>query len=176
MIETLFSIDAFVTEIKNWKTKKKKLKEHIKDFKYHRRDHTSFETTRFDKSNINLTSILLNTFNDEFNLFGNECGFNGINIVDSWIAKYKQYDHHIVHHHGKVMYSGIIYLDLDPKQESTSFVAPWSNETSGQTKLTKLKCKEGTLIVFPGHLLHFVEPNLIKKERNIISFDMNCYE
>ena len=148
MIETLFSIDAFVTPIKNWKTKKKKLKEHIKDFKYHRREHTSFETTRFDKSNINLTSILLNIFNDEFNLFGNECGFNSINIVDSWIAKYKQYDHHIVHHHGKVMYSGIIYLDLDPTQESTSFVAPWSNETSGQTKLTKLKCKEGTLIVF----------------------------
>ena len=26
MIETLFSIDAFVTPIKNWKTKKKKLK------------------------------------------------------------------------------------------------------------------------------------------------------
>mgnify|MGYP003111556396 FL=1 len=90
MIETLFSIDAFVTQVKNWKTKKKKLKEHIKDFKYHRRNLTSFETTRFDKSNINLTDILLNIFYDEFNLFGNECGFKNMNIVDSWAIRYKQ--------------------------------------------------------------------------------------
>jgi len=176
MIETLFSIDAFVTQVKNWKTKKKKLKEHIKDFKYHRRDLTSFETTRFDKSNINLTDILLNIFYDEFNLFGNECGFKNMNIVDSWAIRYKQHDYQIAHHHGRVMYSGILYLDLDKEQNSTTFIAPWPNETNGQTKLRKIECKEGTLIIFPGHLLHFVEPNLLKKERNIISFDMNCYE
>jgi len=174
MIQTLFSIDAFVTPIDKWKSKKAKIKKLTKEFKYHRRDLTSFETTRFDPLNKNLTNILFNVFSDEFTKFGKECGFGRLNITDSWIVRYKQHDYQITHHHGKVMYSGIIYLDLDPKQEATTFIAPWPNETNGQTKLTNLKCKEGSMIIFPGHLLHFVNPNILKKERNIISFDMNC--
>lgn len=175
MIETLFSIDAFVTPIKNWKTKKSKLKKLTKDFKYHRRNFTAFETTRFEPDNKNLTEIILDIFADEFNEFGNECGFKSINVTDSWIVKYKQHDYQIAHHHGRVMYSGIIYLDLDKQHETTTFIAPFPSELSGETKLTQLECKEGNLIIFPAHLLHFVKPNLLKKERNILSFDIDCY-
>ena len=174
MIQTLFSIDAFVTQVKNWKIKKKKLNKHIKQLRFNRRLLTDFETTRYDESNLKLTDILLNIFKDEFNAFGIECGFKNINITDSWVVRYKQHDHQIAHHHGKVMYSGILYLDLHEDQESTTFVAPWPNEINSETKLARPECKEGTLIIFPGHLLHFVKPNLLKKDRNIISFDMNC--
>lgn len=175
MIQSLFSIDAFVTPIKNWKTKKTKFKKQIKNLTYHRRPLTAFETTRFDEKNQNLTNIILDIFNEEFNIFGNECGFNNLNITDSWVVKYKQHDHQIAHHHGRAMYSGIIYLDLDKQHETTTFIAPFPNELNGQTKLTQIECKEGSLIIFPAHLLHFVKPNTITKERNIVSFDMNCY-
>jgi hypothetical protein len=175
MIQTLFSIDAFVTSAKNWKTKKAKLKKLTKDFKYHRRNLTAFETTRFDEYNKNLTNIILDIFAEEFNEFGNECGFKNINIKDSWIVKYNQHDYQIAHHHGRVMYSGILYIDLDKEQETTTFIAPFPNELNGQTKLTKIECKEGSLVIFPAHLLHFVKPNLLKKERNILSFDIDCY-
>ena len=174
MIKTLCSIDAFITDIKDWKTKKAKLKKVIDSLKYYRRPLTNFDTTRFGKSNKELTKNLLNIFSQEFNIFGNECGFSKLDITDSWVVKYKQNDHQIVHHHGGVMYSGIIYVDLFKDQESTTFVAPWPSETTGQTKLTKIECKEGTLVIFPGHLMHFVKPNLIKKHRIVISFDINC--
>ena len=174
MIETLFSIDAFTTNIKNWKSKKAKLKKIIESLEYYRRPLTDFDTTRFGKSNTGLTKNLLNIFSQEFNVFGNECGFNKIDVIDSWVVKYKQNDHQIVHHHGGVMYSGIIYVDLFKKQESTTFIAPWPSETTGQTKLAKIECKEGNMVIFPGHLMHFVKPNPIKKPRIVISFDINC--
>tara|TARA_Y100001951_G_C11271167_1_gene258859 strand:+ start:828 stop:1355 length:528 start_codon:yes stop_codon:yes gene_type:complete len=174
MIKTLFSIDAFITNIKNWKTKKVKLKKVIKPLVYYRRPLTDFDTTRFGESNKGLTKNLLDIFSEEFNVFGNECGFHKLDITDSWVVKYKQHDHQIIHHHGSTMYSGIIYVDLFKSQESTTFVAPWPNETNGQTKLTKLECKEGDMIIFPGHLMHFVKPNLVKKHRIVISFDINC--
>tara|TARA_R100001132_G_C3270493_1_gene92653 strand:- start:558 stop:1115 length:558 start_codon:yes stop_codon:yes gene_type:complete len=183
MIKTLFSIDAFVTDVKKWKKKKIAMTKYINNLKFYRRKPTSFETTRkvlleqidmFGESNQNLTDTLLDIFQDEFHLFGSECGFKSINIRDSWVVRYKKHDHQITHHHGRVMYSGIIYLNLDEKQESTTFIAPWPSEVTGQTKLTQLQCKEGTLAIFPAHLLHFAKPNTIDKDRVVISFDMDC--
>ena len=175
MIKNLFSINAFVTKCKNWKSKKKEFKKQTKNLKYSRRPLTSFETTRYDQFNYGLTQIVLDIFKEEFNQFGNECGFKNLDIIDSWIVKYKKNDYQTTHHHGRVMYSGILYLDLDKKHETTTFIAPWPNEINGHTKLSKIECKEGTLIIFPGHLLHFVNPNNIEKERSVISFDINAY-
>jgi ectoine hydroxylase-related dioxygenase (phytanoyl-CoA dioxygenase family) len=74
------------------------------------------------------------------------------------------------------MYTGILYLDLDKKQETATYIAPWSDEMSKQTKLTQIECEEGTLVIFPGHLLHYVNPNLLNKDRVVISFDLDCDE
>jgi hypothetical protein len=175
MIHTLFSIDAFITTVKNWKSKKAKFKKLTKNLQYFRRDLTAFETTRFGENNKHLTDIVLKIFEEEFNTFGNECRFKKLKILDSWIIKYKKNDYQIAHHHGRVMYSGILYIDLDKKHETTTFISPFPNEMTGQTKLKNIDCKEGTLIIFPAHLLHFVKPNIINKDRNILSFDLDCY-
>lgn len=173
MIHTIFSIDAFITKTKSWKTKKNKIKQYIKDLEYYRRPLTSFYTTRFGKSSL-LTQKIYEIFADELHLFGTECNFKKLYITDSWVVNYKKHDYQVAHHHGKSMYTGILYLDLDKKHESATYIAPWSDEISGQTKLSKVECEEGTLIIFPGHLLHYVNPNTIDKVRRVISFDLDC--
>ena len=72
------------------------------------------------------------------------------------------------------MYTGIIYLNLDSKQDSTTYICPYQSEITGNTKLTEIECIEGTLVIFPAFLLHYVKPNLLKKPRVVISFDINC--
>ena len=174
MIETLFSIDAFVHRVKGWNKKKKILSDFIKTKTFFRRPPTSFETTRGGGNTQGFSELVMNTLHEEFKIFSKECGFKQIEMMDVWAVKYKQHDHQIVHHHGRVMYAGILYLNLTKKQDTTTYVAPFPSEMSGTTRLSKIDCKEGTLVIVPAHLLHFVKPNLIKKERIIISFDINC--
>lgn len=176
MIQTLFSIDAFTTKVKDWKKKKTRIKKYVKDFKYYRRPNTSFSTTRFGTSSLGLTDKLYEIFADELHLFGTECNFKKLYITDSWVINYKKGDYQVAHHHGKSMYTGILYLNLDKKQETATYIAPWSDEMSKQTKLTQIECEEGTLVIFPGHLLHYVNPNLLDKDRVVISFDLDCDE
>ena len=119
MIQTLFSIDAFVHNVKEWNKKKKILSGFIEKQEYFRRPNTNFDTTRYGK--------------------------------------------------------GILYLNLAKEQDTTTYISPSPSEISGATRLVKIEAKEGSLVVFPGHLLHFVDPNPINKERIVVSFDINCY-
>ena len=175
MIETLFSIDAFVHRIKGWNKKKKILLDLIKFKDFFRRSPTSFETTRGGSNTQGFSELVMNTLHEEFKIFSKECGFKKIEMMDIWAVKYKQHDHQIVHHHGRVMYTGILYLNLTKEQDTTTYVAPFPSEMNGTTRLSKIECKEGTLVIVPAHLLHFVKPNPVKKERIVLSFDMNCY-
>jgi len=180
MIETLFSIDAFVHRVKEWKGKKQKLLKFINTQDFFRRPPTSFETTRYGNNtyknnNQAFGKLFMNVLHKEFKIFSKESGFKRIELMDVWAVKYKQHDHQIVHHHGRVMYAGILYLNLTKEQDTTTYVAPFPSEMSGTTRLSKIDCKEGTLVIVPAHLLHFVKPNPIKKERIILSFDMNCF-
>jgi len=175
MIQTLFSIDAFVHNVKEWNKKKKILSGFIEKQEYFRRPNTNFDTTRYGKDTKKLGEFFMKTLDKEFKIFSKECGFKEINLTDIWAIKYKQHDYQIPHHHGRSMYTGILYLNLAKEQDTTTYISPSPSEISGATRLVKIEAKEGSLVVFPGHLLHFVDPNPINKERIVVSFDINCY-
>ena len=174
MIKTLFSINMFATKCKNWKTKKKQINKHIKKLKFEKRKYVSHETTRYTEQ-FNFINVFCDIFSDEIQKFFQETGFKSIDIKDIWTVKYNKYDSQNVHHHGRAMYSGILYVDLDKKHPPTSFIAPWSDEISGELKFIELESNEGDFIVFPSHLKHFVKTNFCNKERITISFDFNVY-
>ena len=174
MIETLFSIDAFVHETKSWNKKKKLLEGLINKHPFFKRENNTFTTTRFGLNTFDFCSDLMKILDEDFKKFCEETGFKEVAMLDAWAVKYSKNDFQVPHHHGRVMYTGILYLDVDKKQAPTTFIAPFSSETTGNTRLSQIECKEGTLVIFPGHLMHFVKPNPVKKHRIVISFDINC--
>ena len=174
MIKALFSIDAFIHEIKSWNKKKKLISKLINGHQFFKRPHNTFLTTRYGNNTSSFSSELMNILHEDFKKFCEETGFKEIAMSDAWAVKYDKNDYQVAHQHGRVMYSGIIYLNLDPKQDSTTYICPYQSEITGNTKLTEIECKEGTLVIFPAFLLHYVKPNLLKKPRVVISFDIDC--
>ena len=174
MIRALFSIDAFIHEITSWNKKKKLLSKLINGHQFFKRPHNTFLTTRYGDNTSSFSNELMNILHEDFKKFCEETGFKEISMLDAWAVKYDKNDYQVAHQHGRVMYTGIIYLNLDSKQDSTTYICPYQSEITGNTKLTEIECKEGTLVIFPAFLLHYVKPNLLKKPRVVISFDINC--
>ena len=50
-----------------------------------------------------------------------ETNIKKINIKDIWTVAYKKGDYQTIHHHGKSMYTGILYYDIQNKMDGTYF-------------------------------------------------------
>jgi hypothetical protein len=95
-------------------------------------------------------------------------------MTDCWSVRYKQGDHQTIHNHKSWGFSGVLYVEYDPKLHTpTCFVAPWQDPRTDTTTLAfPPEVKEGTLVITPSYTLHFVHPNQSRKQRTIISFDL----
>ena len=95
-------------------------------------------------------------------------------MTDAWVVRYDKGDHQTVHNHRGWGFSGIIYVEFDPKVHTPScFVSPWQNPVSDTTSLAyPTDVKEGTMFIFPSYTLHFVHPNQTRKRRTVLSFDL----
>ena len=73
----------------------------------------------------------------------------------------------------RARFTGILYVEFDPKVHTPIFVAPWQDPRSDTTSLAyPQNVKEGTIFISPSYTLHFVHPNQVRKHRTIISFDL----
>lgn len=75
-----------------------------------------------------------------------------------------------VHHHIPASFSGIYLLDCD-EPNPTSFYRPAGRRESYTTFTTGFM-KEGTAILFPSDLAHYVKPT--KKRRVTLAFNVFC--
>lgn len=75
-----------------------------------------------------------------------------------------------VHMHCPASYSGIYLLDCD-EPNPTSFYVPLGRRESKTTFTTEFM-KEGTVILFPSDMLHYVKPCV--KRRVTIAFNLFC--
>jgi uncharacterized protein (TIGR02466 family) len=110
-------------------------------------------------------------------------GIGHINSLWANINKYKDYNE--IHAHGDAIISSIYYLKT-PKNSGKIFFenpctlmqASWSNHRKTYNEYTSSRMnvdvKENMLLLFPGWLLHGVEPNLNKNEDRI-SISSNIY-
>ena len=168
----LFEYPSYQYQIDDWQFKKKGLLNRINSQKFVRTNLQTFETDRQTnkKSYLHYFQDLIRPQLFEF------CQEAQVtcSMTDCWSVRYKQGDHQTVHNHKSWGFSGVLYVEYDPKHHTpTCFVAPWQDPRTDTTSLSYPQdVKEGTLFIVPSYTLHFVHPNQSRKQRTIISFDL----
>ena len=168
----LFEFPSYQYEIEDWEFKKKGLLNRINKSKFIQTDLQTFETDRqtCEKSYVRYMEEFLSS---ELGEFCKEAQVS-CSLSDAWCVKYQKGDHQTVHNHRGWGFSGILYVEYDPKVHTpTCFVAPWQNPRTDTTSLAFPKnVQEGTLFIAPSSGLHFVYPNNTRKHRTVVVFDL----
>ena len=168
----LFEFPSYQYEISDWEFKKKGLLSRINKSKFIRTELQTFETDRqtCKKSYVRYMEQFLQP---ELLEFCQEAQVS-CSVSDAWAVKYQKGDHQTVHNHRGWGFSGILYVEFDPKVHTpTCFVAPWQNPVSDTTSLASpSNIKEGTVFIAPSWALHYVSPNNTRKQRTVVVFDL----
>jgi hypothetical protein len=168
----LFEYPSYQYQIDDWDFKKKSLLKRLKDEKFVRTSLQTFETDRQTnkKSYLYYFQDLIKPQLFEF------CQEAQVtcSMTDCWAVRYQKGDQQTIHNHRSWGFSGILYVEFDPKVHTpTTFVAPWQDPRTDTTSLARpADVKEGTIVIVPSYTLHFVGPNEVRKQRTIISFDL----
>ena len=168
----LFEFPSYQYQIDDWDFKKKGLMNRINQSKFIRTELQNFETDR-KTNNKSYVRYLEEFLRPELFEFCKESSVT-CSMTDAWVVRYDKGDHQTVHNHRGWGFSGIIYVEFDPKVHTPScFVAPWQNPRDDTTSLGYPQdVKEGTMVIFPSYTLHFVHPNQTRKRRTVLSFDL----
>ena len=168
----LFEFPSYQYEISDWDFKKKGLLDRIRSSEFIRTELQSFETDRLT-NNKSYVRYLEDFLRPELFEFCKESQVT-CSMTDAWVVRYEKGDHQTVHNHRGWGFSGIIYVEFDPKVHTPScFVAPWQEPRTDTTSLASpSNVKEGTMFIFPSYTLHFVKPNQTRKRRTVLSFDL----
>tara|TARA_Y100000590_G_C15321922_1_gene864311 strand:+ start:63 stop:617 length:555 start_codon:yes stop_codon:yes gene_type:complete len=182
MKNTLFEIPFYSISISDWKKKKSQLKEVLKNFPVSKFPDQDFLTNRkpSPSSLIHRHSALipqfLDIFKDSFEEFLKEVQ-GSMKIKDMWSVIYNKNDNQIVHNHGSTGYSGLLYIEFNSKFHSpTTYVQPWNHIDLDVSVFNRVQVKEGTMIIVPSFINHFVPANTSNTPREIIAFDMRRQE
>ena len=169
----LFEFPSYQYEISDWEFKKKGLLNRINKSKLIRKDLQLFETDRQTDSNKSWIHYLQDFLRPEFHEFCQEAKVS-CHLTDAWCVRYQKGDHQTIHNHRGWGFSGILYVEFDPKVHTpTCFMAPWQDPRTDTTSLAYPKdVKEGTLFIAPSFTHHYVTSNNVRKPRTIISFDL----
>ena len=168
----LFEYPSYQYQIDDWDFKRRGLLNRINSQKFVRTTLQTFETDR-STNNKNYLHYFQDLIRPQLFEFCQEAQVT-CSMTDCWAVKYKQGDHQTIHNHKSWGFSGVLYVEYDPKQHTpTCFVAPWQDARTDTTTLAYPQdVKEGTLFIVPSYTLHFVHPNQSRKQRTIISFDL----
>jgi len=96
-----------------------------------------------------------------------ECGYDGFTMHEIWFQQYENNSSHGWHTHSS-NFTSVYYLELPEGSPKTKLVHPLDQKIVIETDV-----KEGDIIVFPSFVLHKAPPNLIDKQKTIISFNTN---
>ena len=168
----LFEYPSYQYQVDDFDFKKKGLFNRIKKDRMIRTELQTFETDRQSnqKSYLHYFQDLIRPELSEFCMEAQvTCG-----MTDCWAVRYQKGDQQTVHTHRSWGFSGILYLEFDPKVHTpTCFVAPWQDPRSDTTTLCYPQgVREGTIFIVPSYTLHFVHPNQVRKHRTVIAFDL----
>ena len=172
MKASLFEFPSFQYEVDDWEFKKKGLLNRINKSEFKRTELQNFETDRetAGKSYVNYFSEFLEDILNEFCQEAKvTCG-----MTDAWCVRYQKGDQQTIHNHRGWGFSGILYVEYDPKVHTpTCFMAPWQDPRTDTTSLAfPQNVKEGTVFIFPSFTHHFAHPTAVRKQRTVISFDL----
>lgn len=111
-----------------------------------------------------------------------QAGWNSAELK-SFCAQYNQLhpkDHLVPHHHAGSLVSWCYYVDVPDGSSAISFIDPRGNTswdlTAKRSPTHTIMPKTGDLLIFPGWVIHYVQPNLSQETRTTISGDYNFKE
>ncbi len=174
MMNLLFYVPLYVYEVQEWDRKKQALLSRIKNntFDYHGiADFQSDRNFQKNKYALDFEGI----FCDELEQFKKEAHLQYLKVKDVWTLKYtKKNENHCPHNHSSTGYTGILYLEYDPKvHEPTKFIGPWNDPVSDTTQLAMLPDpKPGVIYIWPSSVLHYADGMKTNKLRMVTSWDM----
>ena len=169
---SLFDFPSYQYEVDDWEFKKKGLLNRIKKSEFYRTELQTFETDRqtSGKTYVHYLQEFLRPLLFEF------CKEAEVtcSMTDAWCVRYRKGDHQTIHNHRSWGFSGVLYVEYDPKVHTpTCFMAPWQDPRTDTTSLAfPQNVKEGTVFITPSFTHHFVHPNKARKQRTVISFDL----
>ena len=168
----LFEFPSYQYKVDDWEFKKKGLLNRINKSKFVRTDLQTFETDR-QTSGKSYVRYFEQFLRPELQKFCEEAKVS-CSMTDAWCVKYKKGDQQTIHNHRGWGFSGILYVEYDPKVHTpTCFMSPWQDPRTDSTSLKYPKdIKEGTLIIAPSFTHHFVTPNQSRKQRTVVAFDL----
>ena len=167
----LFEYPSFIYKVPDWEFKKKGLIKRLEKEKFVRTELQHFETDR-QTSKKNYLHYFQDLIRPQLFEFCQEAQVS-CSMTDCWTVRYQKGDYQTVHNHRGWGFSGVLYVDFDPKVHSpTTFVAPWQNPRSDTTMLSRPVVEEGMIVIVPSYTLHYAAPNTARKQRTIISFDL----
>ena len=168
----IFEYPSYRYEIRDWSFKKKAILGKLKEKNFARTELQTFETDR-QNDGSSYMYYLADLIKPELSEFCKEAKVT-CSMTDAWTVRYQKGDRQTIHNHRSWGFSGIIFLEFDPKIHTpTCFVSPYQDPRTDTTTITKpADVEEGDMIIFPSYTLHYVEPNNYRKRRSVISFDL----
>ena len=169
-----FAIPFWKGKISDWEAKSKQLWAIFDRFKKNLVDGdmmTDYDTNR--QYHLLLEGILM----DDLIKIKKEFGYENkqFRINSAWFQQYNKKHTHYIHNHGFGGFSSVLYLKYNPElHHPTFFVAPFFSNIDGNLiEYEPDEVEEGTLIVFPTSLPHYVPVNTSEESRIILSMNMN---
>ena len=172
MKKPIFEFPSYRYEIDDWDFKKKSLLNRVNRSKFERVGTKTMETDRLTggKNYVRYLEGILRPTLEEF------CDEAQVtcSMTDAWCVRYQKGDYQDIHNHRGWGFSALLYLEFDPQVHTpTCFMAPWQDPRTDTTTVAMPNdVHEGTLIIFPSFCHHFVNPNKVRKQRTVISFDL----
>ena len=169
-----FAIPFWKGKINDWESKKVKIWEIFNKFEKNMVEGdqlTDYESNR--QYHFLLEAILMDDLIKVKKEFG--YGDKQFRINSAWFQQYNEKHTHHIHNHGFGGFSSVLYLKYNPEKHSpTFFVAPFMSNIDGNLiEYEPDGVEEGTLIVFPTSLPHYVPVNTSDEPRIILSMNMN---
>ena len=110
-----------------------------------------------------------------------DLGIKKIEIPQIWMNINQRGDWNIIHQHGHFHFSGIYYIKYPKDSGRIGFKDPrpaamsnafFNERFDGSELKTVDTIQDGSLLLWPSFLEHFVEPSRTDEERMSISFDI----
>ena len=171
--EAMFHIPLIRNEIEDWEEKKEKLLKLANSSKFSMDSDESVLSNIFEKEDsINqIQEILGEDINQCEMLLREGCE---LKISNAWFEKSRKGKSNHIYNQGNLGYSGICYIQFDEKEHtSLYFVAPYNDIKNGETIRYHPYVREGTILIFPSFLHHFIIPNESNKDIIWVAFNFS---
>lgn len=168
-------VPFYQSKIINWEGKREKLLQIYEKFSKPLMEEGE-QFTDFNMGTSRYDNLIQNVLFDDLRLGVKEMGFDKIpTIQNSWFQVYNLAHSHAVHNHGMGALSVVCYIKYDPKyHRPTTFIAPFHSLDDGNVmEYEPSNIEEGSIVIFPSAIAHYVPTNQSTSERMVLACNVN---